>query len=240
MGQFQQAIAELQEILLTQPSELQVLLTLAKTHLEFGRTQLIASFTARAETSFVDSIKVILAVVDSSPGFRRIAWKTAADALFELSRMAATLTDPAVVAAAVERIIPLVTCGTQDRLSALLSVQIQLEETSSAGLSGLLHEVTIRAYRYRNSLGFLDDAAAASGSYDLAVALWAYSHRMSSASKAEDFRKEAVAYMKDAISLDPLSNVYWHALGDLYFLSHPKVAQHAYIKALELDDKVRT
>lgn len=238
MGQYQQAIDGFLEILSTQPSELQVLLALAQTHLDFGRAQLAASFTSRAEASFVQSINVILTVVDTSPGFRRIAWKTAADALLELSKMTATFTDREVIAAMLAQVIPLVANKVQDSLSSLLSPQTELEENSSSSLPGPLLEVALHAFRYRSSLGFLDDAAAASGSYDLAVVLATYSSRMSGNPKAGSFREEAIKCMKDAVSLDPLNDRYWHALGDLYFLSHPKTAQHAYVKALELDNKV--
>jgi len=33
--------------------------------------------------------------------------------------------------------------------------------------------------------------------------------------------------------------MYWIAMGDVHFLSHAKTAQHAYIKALEINSKVR-
>lgn len=240
MGQYQQAIDGFLEILSTQPSELRVLLALAQTHLDFGRAQLAASFTSRAEASFVQSINVILTIVDTSPGFRRIAWKTAADALFELSKMAATFTDREAVVAMLTQVIPLVADKFQDSLSSLLSSQTELEENSSSSIPGSLLEVALHAYRYRSSLGFIDDAAAASGSYDLAVILATYSSRMSGNPKAGNFREEAIKCMKDAVNSDPLNDRYWHALGDLYFLSHPKIAQHAYVKALELDDKVST
>lgn len=237
MGQFQQAIDAFKEILVTQPSELRVLLTLAQTHLEFGRAQLAASFIARAEASFVDSVRVVLTVVDTSPGFRRIAWKTAADALFELSRMS-TFYDPEVVLATVEEVVPLVTNRPQDRLAELLSARPSLDDSAPSRLSRSLLEVTLHAYSYRNSLGFLDDTAAGSGYYDLAVALESYARRNQGGSKAEDVHKEAVKCMKEAVSADPLNDRYWHVLGDLHFLDRPKIAQHAYIKALEIDDKV--
>lgn len=236
MGQYQQAIDAFREILSTQPAELRVLLTLAQTHLEFGHAQLAASFTARAESSFVDAVNVILAVVDSSPGFRRIAWKTAADALFELSRMA-SFNDPEPIAVMVEQLLPLVTKRPQDRLSSLLPPQVESGEPSASGCSNTLLEATLHAYSYRSTLGFLDDVAAASGSYDLSVALAFYLRRNPNHAKATEIQKEAIRCMKDAVSWDPLNDRYWHTLGDLYFRTHPKTAQHAYIKALEIDNK---
>lgn len=237
MGQFQQAIDAFSEILETQPLELRVLLTLAQTYLEFGRAQAAASFTARAEVSFVESIKVILTIVDTSSGFRRISWKTAADALYELSKMS-SFSDPEDVVLTVEQVVPLVINRPKDRVSELFPSSPVLDVSALHKLSQSLLEVTVHAYSYRNSLGFLDDASASTGSYDLAIVLAAYSRRVASDVRSEEIRKGAVQFMKDAVSLEPLSDRYWHALGDLYFLSHPRTAQHAYVKALELDNKV--
>ena len=238
MGQFQQAIDAFSEILTTQPSELRVLLTLAQTHLEFGRAQMAASFAARAEVSFVDSINVVLTVMETSPGFRRIAWKTAADALFELSKMNSFI-EPDRITATLEQVVPLVANRAQDRLSGLVPSPPQLAGLTAVKLSQAILVTTLHAYSYRSSLGALDDAAAASGMYDLAISLAVYSRYVSDSSKREDIHKEATKCMKEAISLDPLNERYWHTLGDLYFLTHPKTAQHAYIKALELDNKVK-
>ena len=237
MGQFQQAIDAFSEILSSQPTELRVLLTLAQTHLEFGRAQMAAAFTARAETSFIDSIRVVLTVVDTSPGFRRIAWKTAADALYELSRMSLFI-EVERVCETLEQVTALVSHRPQDRVSELVPSPTALSNIAPSAFPQAILEVTLHAYSYRNSLGSLDDAAAASGIYDLSVGLKAYSRCVSETPKSEELHKEAIKFMKEAVSLDPLNEKYWHALGDLYFLSHPKTAQHAYIKALELDSKV--
>ncbi|GJE96722.1 TPR-like protein [Phanerochaete sordida] len=236
MGQFQQAIDAFAEILQTQPSELRVLLTLAQTHLEFGRAQLAASFTARAEASFVESIRVVLTAVDLSPGFRRIAWKTAADALYELAKLS-TFSDVEVVASTVEHVVPLVLNRPADHVFELFPSSPALNTAAPALMSQSLLEVALHAYSYRNSLGFLDDTSGGSGSYDLAVVLAVYARRVAGREKHEGAHKAAVKLMKDAIGFDPLNDRYWHALGDLYFISHPKTAQHAYVKALELDNK---
>lgn len=236
MGQFQQAIDAFTEILKTQPSELRVLLTLAQTHLEFGRAQMAASFTARAEASFVESIRVVLTAVDLSPGFRRIAWKTAADALYELAKMS-SFADSQIVVSAVGEVVPLVMNRPKDQVFELLPSATALDAAAASKLSQSLLEVTLHAYSFRNSLGFLDDYSAGSGSYDLAIALAAYSRRVVGTEKYEDVHKAAVKLMKDAIGSDPLNDRYWHALGDLYFVSHPRTAQHAYVKVLELDNK---
>jgi superkiller protein 3 len=239
MGQFQEAIDAFSGILKSQPSELRVLLTLAQTHLEFGRAQMAASFTARAETSFVDSVDVVLALVDVSPGFRRIAWKTAADALYELSKMSSFI-DTERITDMLGQVVPLVTNRPRDRIFGLQLFPQTFDGVASPHLSQTLLETTLHAYSYRNSLGALDDAAAGSGVYDLGVSLAAYGRCVNESSKQEEINKEAIKCLRDAVGLDPFNERYWHALGDLHFLGHPKTAQHAYIKALELNNKVKS
>ena len=126
----------------------------------------------------------------------------------------------------------------KDQVFELLPSAPALDVAAASKLSQSLLEVTLHAYSFRNSLGFLDDYSAGSGSYDLGIVLAAYSRRVVGSEKYEEVHKAAVKLMKDAIGSDPLNDRYWHALGDLYFISHPRTAQHAYVKALELDNKV--
>jgi superkiller protein 3 len=54
----------------------------------------------------------------------------------------------------------------------------------------------------------------------------------------ERAEKQAVACLTKALREDPGNDTYWNALGSMNFVGQPKTAQHAYIKALEIDNKV--
>jgi len=42
----------------------------------------------------------------------------------------------------------------------------------------------------------------------------------------------------NALREEPTNDSYWTAYGNAHFSDQPEIAQHAYIKALELDPKV--
>ncbi|KAI0093293.1 TPR-like protein [Irpex rosettiformis] len=235
-GQYQQAIDMFSMILLEVPSELTVLLSLAQTHLDFGKAENLGNFSARAESSFVSAIRVVLDGFDASPGFRRIAWKTAADALYELSQLP-TYTDDETLLVILKEALPLIIGHPMERLSTLLEIPPKLSETSYSALSRFVLEVSLCAYSYRISLGSLDSSASASAWYDLAVALKLYGQRNIGDEKREKVNDEAVQCFKEAISLSPIDDRYWNALANALFISKPRLAQHAYVKALDIDTK---
>ncbi|KAI0700930.1 TPR-like protein [Cytidiella melzeri] len=235
-GQYKQAIDVFTNILLEIPSELTVLLALAQTHLEFGRAEQMGGFPARAETSFVSAVRAVLEGLDASPGFRRIAWKTAADALYELSRIP-TYTDETSLISILQKAIPLVTAHPLEQLSAVLSIPPAIVEETQSALSRFVLEVCLCAYSYRISLGSLDSSSSASTWYDLGVALMLYARRSGNDSKRDNIDGETIRCLKESVNLAPLDDRYWSALANALFSSKPRLAQHAYVKALELDPK---
>ncbi len=237
MSQFQEAIDTFTDISTREPSELRVLISLGQTHLEFGRAQLAAAFKSRAEASFVSSVQVTMRLIDASPGFRRIAWKTAADAIYEISRISA-YTDQDNVISTLQVVVPLVSEHPQDHLSDIIAKSPALMDTSDSAISRFALEIAVAAYSYRQSLGSLDDTASGSAHYDLGMALCSFAKTISFGTVQEAARKESIRCLKEAISLDPVSNQYWNALGNALFITQPKTAQHAYIRALEIDSKV--
>lgn len=238
MGQFQEAIDIFGSILQQQPSELRVLLSLGQSHLEFGRAQLSAGYTARAEASFVSSIQVTFHSMDATPGFRRIAWKIVADSLYALSRFSAFAV-PDDVLSVIDSIPPFVSEHPQESVSSIISFPLTLRDVSPDAISYFALEAAIAAYSYRLSLGSLNDTAHASGYYDLGMALCALSRCSPRSTVPEAAQKQAISFLKEALKLDPLNDRYWNTLGNSLFLEQPKTAQHAYIRALEIDSKVR-
>ena len=50
-------------------------------------------------------------------------------------------------------------------------------------------------------------------------------------------KERSIELLKNSLQLDVGNAVYWAALGNTYFLLHPNAAQHAYIRAIEIDSK---
>ncbi|GBE81379.1 Superkiller protein [Sparassis crispa] len=233
-GAYEEAIEAFESILLDHPSEVGILISLGQAHLDLGRVQLATAYTARAETSFVSSIRVVLRLIDASPGFRRVAWKIAADAVFQLSQFS-TFSDEGGVRKVAADLTTLVSDHPESGLSGILSSPLLLNDTRD--LSLFLLEISLAAYDYRIILGSLDEAAGASAYFDLGVALHAYARRVAPSTKQKRSQQEAVQNFKEALRLDPGNDRYWSGLGDATFLSQPRVTQHAYIKALDIDSK---
>ncbi|TBU40919.1 TPR-like protein [Dichomitus squalens] len=234
MGTYDEAIKAFRSILEGRPQELGVLHSLGQTYLELGRFELSTSFLARAETSFVSAIRVTLELLDASSGLRRVAWKTVADSLYQLSTFSA-FSDEDAVKDVVATIVSLVTAyhgkGPVDGLSQSLSI----DDIADAPVYAL--QVASAAYEYRLSLGAINDAAMASEHYDLGVAMSAFARHTPDSEKREKAQQDAIAHFKNALRLEPGNDAFWVALGNATFLSQTALCQHSYVRALEIDGK---
>lgn len=233
-GHFTEAIKSLQSILGDRPSELGILIALSKAHLNSGAQEVALGFFARAEVSFLEAIEVAWKAMETNSGLSRVAWKIIADSLFRYS----SIRSP----------------RETERLSdALLTLKEILEATPSIPISKPLvdsfipEEISalnildfaVATYEYRISFRFHDDKAKASAFYDLGVALLTLRSR-NVASHATITQDQVIGCLKEAVSAEPDEESHWIALGDAYFLHNAKSAQHAYIRSLELNSKVRT
>ncbi|KAA1474268.1 superkiller protein 3 [Dentipellis sp. KUC8613] len=231
-GQFAEAIASFEEILQERSEEPGVLMSLAQTHLDLGQTELLEGFIARAESSFVTAIDISVRFLKSGPGFRTVAWKTMADAVFSLSQNTSFL-DEAVVRQSLHEVLSLVNLDAGDRLAGIMALPA-IPLNPITGRDAL--NVAVKAYNYRISLGLQDAASTGSAWYDLGVAL----HRMSSITIGDSQSKieeQAIGCMKKALEQDPIDDRCWRALGDMHFVEKPKASQHAYVRALEINSK---
>ncbi|KAI0633616.1 TPR-like protein [Trametes polyzona] len=234
MGQYEEAIKAFESILSSRPQELGVLHSLGQTYLDLGSFELSTGFLGRAETSFLSAVRVSLDLLDASSGFRRVAWKTIADALFHLSGFA-DISDDGLVRETLARVIPLVTDHPGTGLADIVLYPLSVDD--SGDLSRLALDTALAAYDYRLTLGAIDDAAKASAYYDLGSALSTFARRTLDGTKRERAQQHAIAQFKEALRLEPANDAYWVALGNATFLSQPGVCQHSYIRAIELVGK---
>ncbi|KZV61771.1 TPR-like protein [Peniophora sp. CONT] len=237
MGQFFEALTSFGTILEVRPGEPGVLVALAQTHLDLGREQATTGFLARAEDSFVRAVGVALEFIASDVGFRGVAWKTVADALFLLSKRT-SCEDPDNVRDALDAVVPLITLDKGSRLAEILPLPVTspAAEESIRGVDTL--KIALAVYDYRLTLGFSDSSATASAWYDFAMALHVYENAtVLPEDKKTVVHKRAVGAAMEAVRADPREPRHWRAFGDLSFVAQPRSAQHAYVRALELDGK---
>lgn len=237
IGQYQEAIDSFESILAHRPSEVGVLVSLGQTHLDLGRVELSSGFSARAEQSFVDCISTALRTIQETPGSRGVAWKTAADAIFSLANRSSFI-DEKSVREALLAVVSVIKVDAADRLSDIMTLPSLDDDFPCTGLKAL--EIAVAAYDYRIFLGSNENAARGSASFDLGIALHVWATKATPGPKTEAANKKASVCLTDALREDPGNDSYWNALGNLNFLGKPKTAQHAYIKALDIDPKVRS
>ncbi|KAG5653623.1 hypothetical protein H0H81_011849 [Sphagnurus paluster] len=233
IGNFADAIDTFESILGDQPSEVGVLVSLGQAYLDQGRLESSEGFQNRAEQSFAASISVGLRTINASPGFRGVAWKTVGDAIYALSAQPVYATEDALrkVLADVIGLLP----SVNDQLSEIVPPPTLPSDHPLNGLQVL--EIALAVYSYRISLAS-SEILTRSGSawFDLGIALhlWAVKSSANDTLKAQP---KVIYCLTHALREDPGNNIYWMGLGDAYFLSNAKSAQHAYIKALEIDSK---
>ncbi|KAH9858634.1 TPR-like protein [Lenzites betulinus] len=234
MGQYEDAIVAFQSILSSRPQELGVLHSLGQSFLDLGQFELTMGFSARAEASFLSAVRVSLELLEASSGFRRVVWKTIADALFHLSAFA-DISDDDLVQELLARVIPLVTDHPDNGLTDIVPHPLSVEGADNIPLLAL--QTAIVAYDYRLTLGAIDDAAKASAYSDLGAALSTFARRLVHDEKRERAQQHAISQFKEALRIEPSNDTFWVALGNATFLSQPGVCQHSYVRAIEIDNK---
>jgi superkiller protein 3 len=234
-GQFAEAIAAFSSILAARPDEAAARMALAQAHLDLARVEELAGFEARAEASFIAAIQAALDALDAGAGLRAMAWKVAGDALHGLAQRSSYLLEDDV-RAALGIVMDVLGTETSARLAPLFTLGEGPSEEPLRGRSAL--ELALAAYDYRLALLAKDDHAYGSAWADLGVSLYAWTRTTTDSDRVDKAQKEAVVSLTEALRCEPGAPAYWIALGDAQFVRQPKVAQHAYIRALEIDKTV--
>ncbi|KAG2063340.1 TPR-like protein [Suillus decipiens] len=214
-GRLAEVLPFFQSILDVHPTEAGVLLSVARTHLDLAPHGRLAGFVARAEQSFISCVNVKLVAIRESLS-RGVAWKIAADALFELS-VITVFADESNVRATITIVYELIQDQSSARLARLFKFTALSADDLVTSLDAL--EAAIAAYDYRITVGSSDEAALPSLLYDFAVALYEWTLKQPPGTK------------------EPGYVGFWVALSNLHFAQKPKLLQHAYIKVIDVDSK---
>jgi len=234
MGLFEEAITILDGLREIRPDEAGILALLGQAQLDLGLSQISDGFQVRAEESFVNAIQIALHMIEHTPGFRAIAWKIVGDAAFQLSCFSVFVNEASVrhtfrtisfppfqdTAEYITKTVPTPTFEEEDSLTTL--------EITAVAIYSCLAQI---------SLYSLSQTSKSGAWYDLSVALQSWIAKATPSADISPSKEKVVECLKKALQLDPTSDIYWVGLGNAHFLSHPKAAQHAYIKALEVDSK---
>lgn len=231
-GKFGEALDSYNSVLQKRPNEAGVLMSLGLTELALARQEWLGGFFSRAERAFASSIATCLSTVQASSGYGGIAWKVIGDALLGLSE-ATTFVDQEVIRDILVKITSTIQHVTSKRIAHVFTLNPIRDGVPLTGSHAL--QVAVASYDYRITIGSTDDAVMGSALYDLGQTLHAWS-KEKKAGRTQAL-EVAASLLKEALCQDPDDATYWTALGTTYFLDKPKISQHAYIRALELDPK---
>ncbi len=235
-GRFQDAITSFRSVLQVQPNEPGALTSLARTYVDLGLSELSTGFISRAQDSFVTALEVSFQHLDNNTSFHSFLWKIIADAIYCLSRVS-SFTDEVAIRTILSQACAYLTSDSEDRLAGSMTMPIQLPDDHLTGTDAL--KVAVAAYSHRISLGLLGAAATGSAWFDFGLTLFNLAGKIfSEGEKRDKVVEQALASIKEAIRAQPGEDNYWRALGDMNLVSHPKEAQHAYVRALEINSKV--
>jgi superkiller protein 3 len=237
MGLFEDALHILGNICQARPDEAGPLWLVGQTHLDLGLFQLGDSFQIRAEESFLSAIEFALEIIRRMPGFRTMAWKMIGDATSYLSSFSAFIAEDAV-RLKLRSIRYLPSPDWAEKVVEIVGLPSFADGAPPSPLT--VGIVAIHSYLSQISLSSPNHPSNQASWYDLAVALqsWVLNAPPTTSSENVTFIKEKVVeYFKKALQEDPGNDMYWVGLGNACFSTHARAAQHAYIKALEIDGK---
>jgi superkiller protein 3 len=231
MGMYQEASSIFEAILVERPKEFSVLASLARTYLELGLMESNGGYHMRAEDSFLNAIDIALAIVNHHMKFRSIAWKVVSDAALRLS------TRPVIHDnARVQHMIKSVRSLLFTEHATAIDLPSFRDLESPENLAVL--RISIYACNLRAALDTSPSINQGSAWYDLGIGLQIWKNNAPTKNQPPEIDKEIVNSLTQALRADPSNDLYWNAFGNAHFSERPKIAQHAYIRSLELDPKV--
>lgn len=240
--QFDLAIASFLGILESRPDEPGVLMSLAQTYIGMGVEERASAFIARAESSFANAVDVGLRYLGTgerggATGFKGLGWKIIGDALFHLSKLS-TFGEENMLRTLLGEVSRLLSgVDTSGRLDGIIDLPLQIPGEEEPLKDRDVLKMACAAYHYRIALGLSNSTATGSAWFDLGISLRSLALQ-ETAEKVEKANKQATASLMEAIKANPVDETYWIELGNMHFMKQPKTAQHAYIKALEINNKV--
>lgn len=241
IGLLDAALAAFEAILDERPDEVGVRIVLAETRYTRAMDHLKNGYISRAETNFVQALEAARIILEAGSGVR-IAWKIVGDVFTELGRLRTlTVTDElrslfaffvnAVAQANADGKMPSVDAVTTLEVSAIAA-----EQDSPA----LFVAAAALAYKIRVLLELHNEASVGSAWLDLGLALARLKTTKGSFKLMAGYdaaRRQSIQAVRFALQHEPANAAFWNVLGVLSFELSPRLAQHAFIKSVEHNER---
>ncbi|KAJ1304710.1 hypothetical protein OPQ81_005849 [Rhizoctonia solani] len=243
MGLYLDAVDTFNKILLDHPGleDPMIIVALGNAHLELGCLEAETGYSARAEISWCTSLDYAFRLV-TEPGMqvaRRVGWRLAYDSLTEIGKKRVFLNVP-VVQSALASLAEILSARTQDferHLGGAFSAAEIIDSLLGVPNGGTALKMAAAISSYLVTLSIDDEDALANAWAGLAVSIFNAKPFESTDEKRQQLESAAIVAVKHALRRDPSNDGLWSLYGSLLFTKDPKVSQHAFIKAIEIDGK---
>ncbi|KAK8221963.1 Superkiller protein 3 [Zalaria obscura] len=242
LGEHDVAIEGLKDVLKGRPDEFGVLVALLQTFIERAWRCVDTGFFGQATQSAVDALHLAGQIAKQRPGAFNL-WKAAGDACSIFSYVEGNL-DAFPVQSTTDLLLRDADPSAYDHLSDIDNIShTQLTQPSTSCPTHLA--LALLAYKRAITSSSHDLHAQAVAWYNLG---WAsqrtsslLSHTQASPKTSKKHLRASIRAFKRAIELEAGNADFWNALGVATTTLNPKVAQHAFVRSLHLNERsVRT
>jgi superkiller protein 3 len=246
IGLLDPAVNIFESILQELPDEIGVQVVLAETRLSRARAHLRAGFLTRAEESLVEALVDACAIIETGRGLR-VAWKVAAETLSELGRLQSFMFTEAQRGTITSLLKALRADNVDSKLGGLDAVNVAGVASKVGGDHEMpSHVVSSALAVLAGKMRVLLETGEGGENvgtawFDLALAFNSASDLLPSyelSPPKDDLLRNAIQCLRFALKHEPSNAIFWNALGVLTFNLSPRLAQHAFIRAVEVTSRV--
>lgn len=239
LGEHEEAIAGLQEVLQGRPEEFGVLIALLQTYVERAWRCVESGFFGQASQSAVKALELAQNIFGQRPNAFNL-WKAVGDACSTFYWIQEKLVD--FPADSTKQMM--MKDVDQKEFSILADIDginpAALDAGAEGGASSQYLALTVLAYKRAIFSCAHDVHAQAVAWYNLG---WAEqrAYSCSDLKSGKGYLRAAIRCFKRAIELEAGNSEFWNALGVVTTKLNPKVAQHSFVRSLHLNERsVRT
>ncbi|KAF8757237.1 Tetratricopeptide repeat [Rhizoctonia solani] len=243
MGLHLEAVDTFNKILADHPGleDPMIIIGLGKAYLELGCLEAQTGYSIRAEISWCSSLDYAFQLI-SEPIMqvaRRVGWRLAYDALTELGKKRVFLNVPAVQGALAPLAESLVARAKdfERHLGDAFLVSEIVDSLLGVPSGGTALKMAAAVSAYLVTLSTDNEDSLANSWAGLAIATFNARPFENAIEQRKKLESVAIVAVKHALRRDPSNDQLWSLYGSLSFADDPKISQHAFIKAIEIDGK---
>ncbi|KAH7108181.1 TPR-like protein [Auriculariales sp. MPI-PUGE-AT-0066] len=231
LTEYDEAVTLYRRILDSHPEETGVSFALANASLLAGKKHRATGFFARSLEALAESISLAVQLLHSSVTFKSAVWKLLNDSLLELPMT--RLGREESLFSSLGEVLELLR-GSTGEVSAVLPLPTDIDDASSSAPISLILAAHVAQSRV-HLLAANDGPGRAAALHDLSIVLHRVALSVASKSTQTASRKFMLKVIRECVKLDPNSDAHWVTLGVASFEDNVEMAQHAFIRAIEID-----